>query len=348
MISLGECSLDLALLSTSVREHIPSCSSAILVGSAVSGRGGCVADLDVTGLDDTVLAGHDRACEYEHAGWPVHVVLYHSAHFLAIVNHDQLLFLFLREVRKLLDGIVLFDEDGALGQTLDSLRALRIPYGCLEPLVALVRERRLPKRGTVRQRLHFYRAVEALSYAWMHFEMSYRYTKPKWLLEDAKRVVAEYLMDLLGGISWELIGSHRIGSLAEKLREHLSVLADGRMKTFSLGQLRDAESLIAADRSVEAVWPLRMATYMLTQAWAEQRGILYVDLCSIEAILPPMALVDGSLAALLRRILLLDRPLDPVLLLRWKNARSEFLEAWRKIQTGGGRSKEETQAVAQV
>jgi hypothetical protein len=321
--------IDVAALSASIREGVPSCASAILVGSAAVGRGGCVADLDVTGLDASVPIGEDRSHAFSHGRWPVHCVLYHPSHFLAVTEHPDLLFLFFREVRKLLEGIPLFDDDGSLGRTLAHLRAVRAPLAPLAPLVRAVGRYRVRSAERPAGRLGFFRAVETLAYAWMHLDIRYRYTKPKWLMADAALVESDALSALLGAVSDELVAAHPLRELAGALAPAV-MAAPGKIGSLAGDQLRDARSLLEKERCAEAVWPLRMATYMLAQSLAASHGVRYRDVRSVAAVIRRVADADPATARSMRAALLLGTPVAPGVRELWVAARREFLAAWKR------------------
>jgi hypothetical protein len=261
-------------------------------------------------------------------GWPVHVVLYPPEHFLAVAGNEDLLFVFLREVRKLLEGEVLFDIDGTLARTLERLREVQVPRRHLQPLAARVMEYHSEPGEDGPARLSFYHALETLAYVWMHLDLRYRYTKPKWLIDDARRVESRSLVGLLEEVSQELTEVHDVNRLVGELAGHLSRAGEGRMQKFSRDQLGDAKSLLAGGRYEEAVWPLRMAVYMLAQLWAEAHDVSYLDLRSIAPILEAMERADAALAASLKDVLLYEKPLPPSLASRLEEARAEFLAHW--------------------
>jgi hypothetical protein len=323
---------DLPGLTALVRSRLPSCSSAVLVGSAVINRGGCVGDIDITGLDHSVAIGEDRSDASVYGELPLHIVVYNPLHFLIIRSHADLVFLFLREIRKLLEGIVLFDDDGTLKQTLDSFRTVRIPYDRLQPLVNAVSVYRPDGDAIPQNRLAFYHAVENLSFAWMHFDMKYRYTKPKWLIDDAKLVSSTNLLELLRTISSELTAQSDVSVCVRELRLRAPSSTETRASRLCVNNLDDAESLIRKGRVIEAVWPLRMSCYLLAEFWAECRELPYQDLRSIESLFKEMISADHSLAILLEELLLLDKPLNAHMLSLWQSTQTEFLDSWNRIE----------------
>lgn len=141
--------------------------------------------------------GQDRTQQLAYRELPIHVVLYHPLHFLAIASNPRLVFLFLREIRKLLEGMELFDHDGGLERTVEAMRNTRIPYDLLRPFLETVRQYEPIRDNPTRQRLGFYHAVENLTFGWMHFDLNYRYTKPNRRCEtggaDAGRIASGHL-----------------------------------------------------------------------------------------------------------------------------------------------------------
>lgn len=324
--------LDPASLGRAVRVEVPSCSAAMLVGSAVARRGGAVADLDVTGLDATVAVGDDRALVFTWRRWPVHVVCYHPLHFAAVASASELLFVFMREIRKLQDGIVLFDDDGDLARTLEQLESVSPPHHLLEPLVGAVADFQAGETDLTRLRLGLYHAVENLTYAWMHFDLRSRYSKPKWLLDDARLVPSRHLVALLRRISLELVSAHPLAELAAAIRPHAASADGGRVAMLARSNFEDAELLLRDCRMLEATWPLRMTGYMLAQSWAERLSLPYADLRSLADVRSRLADAGHPLADVLQDLLLLNATIGKDLLVRWEATRQEFLEAWREIQ----------------
>lgn len=317
-------------LAAPVKANVPSSSAAVLVGSAVAGRGGCVADLDVTALDATVAPGQDRAHEFVWERWPVHVVSYHPLHFHAVARNDQLLFVFMREIRKLREGMVLFDQDGQLRRIKDDLETISIPYRLLRPLAQAGLGDGLTERDRAAQRVELYFAIENLTYAWMHLDMAYRYAKPKWLLADAQLVDSEHLLPLLREISQELIDTHDLRELTGAVRQQTDAASLSSTVRLARGNVSDSEALLKEDRKHEAVWPLRMAAYMLARAWTQNLAIHYDDLRAALTVRNLLADRGDHRAQLLSDVLLLDCPPRANLLRRWDAARREFQMHWAR------------------
>jgi hypothetical protein len=324
--------VDQASLGAAVRVAVPSCSAAILVGSAVAGRPGSVADLDVTGFDDTVAPGNDRSCEFTWGSWPVHVVCYHPLHFRAIARSSDLLFVFMREIRKLQDGAALFDDRGDLEHTLEQLSAVAMPHHLLQPLVDAVALFPVAASDTGLRRVGLYHALENLTYAWMHFDIRSRYSKHKWLMDDAQLIPSRHLVPLLKRLSFELVNAHQLGELAAAIRTHATSAESGRAATLARSNVKDGEMLLQDGRQLEAVWPLRMSGYLLAQSWAQRWGMPYPDLRSVLDIKSRLSDVRHPLADIFRDLFLLDVPIARELVVEWETTRREFLAAWRQVR----------------
>jgi hypothetical protein len=322
---------ELSSLAAAVRAAAPSCTAAMLVGSAVAGRGGSVADLDVTGLDAGVPPGEDRAYQFTWSRWPVHLICYHPLHFVAVARTAELLFVFVREIRKLQDGVALFDDRGDLESTLQQLTSLTVPHHLLEPLVYNAVNFRIADTSLGRERLGLYHAVENLTYAWMHFDMRYRYSKPKWLIDDARLIPACRLLPLLEGISVELTNAHSLGRLAADMRLHAANFDDGKAIALARDNIGDAEMLLKDGREIDAVWPLRMSAYMLAQCWSERFDLPYADLRSLASVRFRLRALRHPLAEVFSDLLLLDVPVGRDLVDHWENAKVEFRSQWRRI-----------------
>lgn len=325
---------DLARLQALVRSRLPTCSAAVVVGSAVVSRGTSVGDIDITGFDQSVPIGEDQSDISTFGDLPLHIVTYNPLQFQIITSDPDLTFLFLREIRKLLNGIVLFDDDGVLTQTLESFRTLKIPYDRLRPLVHTVSLYRPGTGGPAHERLAFYHAVENLTFAWMHFDLSYRYTKPKWLIDDAK-LISKELVDLLESIGKELTNSGGLAEFVTQLRSYASDASETLLGHLCLNNLGDAQSLLRAGRDVEAVWPLRMSCYQFAELWAAQHELNYQDLRATESVCEHMRSSDELLGQLLDRVLLLSDPLNDEVLKHWNRTRAEFLAAWNQLEGVG-------------
>ena len=166
-------------LSDEIRLALPDAAAAILVGSAVT-RSHSVNDLDVIAFSTTVPLGTDRALSLTHHSRPLHIVAYHPEYFSHLITDETLYLLFYRELRKLRDGHVLFDNDGSTKHLLKILATKSPPRKQITPLVSWLLANPEPT-----SRAEFLLAVERLAFTWLHVSPEYRYSKPKWLLEDS-------------------------------------------------------------------------------------------------------------------------------------------------------------------
>ena len=152
------------------------------------------------------------------------------------------------------------------------------------------------------------------------------------LIDDAK-LVGPTLVELLQAISLELTATESLPNLLRQFELHPPANETHAGK-FYFSNLADAGSLMAENRESEAVWPLRMSSYMYAQSLAESCGLEYRDLRSIEFLLNHLVEKKPGVADFLGRTLLLDKPLTSDLTSLWENSRIEFLEEWNQIEEG--------------
>lgn len=326
--------LDTAEITRVVRSQRPDCTGAVLVGSAVTRSARGVADIDITAFDPTVQPGADRSTNFLHHDLPVHVVAYNVSHFLVVAESELLTFAYIREIKKLLRGIVLFDDAEVVARSLQRIRGCSVAPRLLAPLVAAADPSQMPPETVAESRLSFYRAVDSMAFAWLHLRPEYSYSKPKWLQEDAKAVHSPALEGLLHAVSGELEQRHDIGQLVERVASALPRGNNGAWQQ-CLNHLADARALVKAGCRGPAVFPLRMAVYQACELWAASVGLRYADLRDIARLLPGLDDVQPLLVAAVRDSLLLQEPVPPMLRHGWEEAYDGFLQEWRSFARPG-------------
>ena len=307
---------------------MPDCVAAALVGSAAVRNIERAADLDITCFDWNVPVGSERHAKFELGGMPVHAVAYHPNYFLIVSTHNDLILPSLREIRKLLEGKILFDDEGVLETVLASLKSISIPRETLKPFVAAVQSFKLDSLPAAEARLFFYYAVENLAFGWMNADLKYRYSKPKWLLEDAALIPSKSLFLLLRAISEELITNAPLPELIQQLRLMLDRDENAGMPSGVPFHLKDAETLVHQGLALEAVWPLRMSAYQYGQFQATQLGIAYRDLRSITTVMSEIRLSQPHLFSFFETLLLTNSPVSETLLELFEQAATDFLTEW--------------------
>ncbi|GII90135.1 hypothetical protein [Sinosporangium siamense] len=325
---MSKLSLDTSEIAEGLRSRLPDCTGAVLVGSALTRSSDCVADIDITAFDRTVALGHDRHSSFEYHGLPVHVVAYSEWHFQAVACNDLLTLAYIREIRKILRGVVLFDDTGSVETSLRRLRGCGVAAHLLQPLAAIAATGAALPEDPAESRLAFYRAVESMTFAWLHLRLEYSYSKPKWLLEDVRTTRSASLEQLLYTLASELPESHDVGELVETAFRELP-RGEGESTTQLLNNLTDARSLVSADRLHEAVFPLRMAVYQASELWAHHLSMKYADLRDITCLLPGLAEARPALGKIIDDTLLLRKPLPLTLRDLWQQAYSEFHRQWQ-------------------
>ncbi len=283
--------------------HAPECVSAMLVGSAATDKGLPPSDLDITAFDPALEIGQEQVTSLPSSPVESHLVRYNPAHFFAVLADPKLSLLYMREMRKLVHGKVLFDKDGELARLLVALRSFSLPRTVLQPFFdgAISFSDIGP---TLSRRMSFYYSVEHLIFAWFHSDITLPYSKPKWVLRDSRAVHSDSFGALLIAVAQELTDVGDLCGLAEELRDQANA-AKCPKNVVDLN-LRDCEFLIKHAQYPDAVWPLRMALYQLCRWIAYSSNLTYRDLRSVGDLVTDLGCDDRHLGGLARRILLLD------------------------------------------
>lgn len=318
------CEWDSAELATGVRAVMPNAAGAILVGSAVS-RTHSISDLDVIAFSREIPLGTDRVLSFAYRTKPVHVVAYHPDYFDLIWHDETLYLLYYREIRKLRDGRVLFDTEGLITPLLAALAVKPPPLDQLRAVIDWLLANPNPNSRT-----DFLLAVERLAFCWLHISREYRYAKPKWLLEDCRRVRSSSLASLIEAVSQELLDLKCPLLLASRLkysgRDFLSANAGSGLHFAN--NLADASVLLSGGRPLDAVWPLRMASAMLVAARAEELQLVYGGIGDLDRFSRAIAEQDAELSAIVNDLFLLNHDVGAGLQSLYISALRAFEEEW--------------------
>ena len=147
--------IDVQPLRSAVLAAVPSCTAAVLVGSSATRELSLVRDIDVTAFSPDLSIDAEQRVSTVFMERPLDIVLHHPAYFRTICSDDKLLFLNLRELRKLIDGLVFFGPNGQLNSTLAHIGTKPIPIELLRPILSKLRPER-HDRCAMRERLSLY------------------------------------------------------------------------------------------------------------------------------------------------------------------------------------------------
>lgn len=318
--------VDFVSLSAEVQVAMPDATAAIVVGSAVT-RSHSISDLDVTAFSVEIPRGTDRALNFTHRSKPVHVVAYHPDYFDLIFADNSLYLLYYRELRKLREGRVLFDKQGFIKRLLEALSAKPPPREQLRPLVSWLLATPEP-----RSRAEFLLAVERLAFCWLHSSAQYRYAKPKWLLEDSRAVRSPKLGLLLEKVSQEFLDHNNPHASATKLKNcgRKFLRATSGPGLHFANNLSDTGGLLATGRTLDAVWPLRMAGAMLAEALAGELKVPYSGIGDLDRFTAELSGIDSELSGLIANLFLLNHDVASDLRAQYAAALRDFNQEWNR------------------
>jgi hypothetical protein len=275
-------------LAAVVRERYPRATSAILVGSYAFGRP-YVDDLDVSVFDPKIDADGEVNEQFEGAGLRIDVAHRNPAWLSPARAHEGEALFRMRELRKVIAGIVLFDDRRELEEAIPFWRAFEVPIELVEPFFRRVAAIDLRAAPRAERRLAFDLGLETMLLGWLHSEMRFRFSKPKWLLWDIEQLGSTPLAMLVRAVTSELARHLDVSWAISELSRYVPRGSAGESCRKSL---HDARCLVAHGESEAAVWPLRMAARDLAAMLARELGVPYKDLRSVAALLDALAPIE--------------------------------------------------------
>jgi len=315
-----------AELGAQLRSRYPRCTSALIVGSYAFQRP-FVDDIDVAAFDESLPPDGEAVGRMEIAGWSIDVALRNPAWMdPGRAERENVLFL-LREMRKVVAGIQLFDDTGLLARTVPWWRDLDIPLRLIAPFHDRARRIDLRAQRGEARRLSLYYGIENMVIGWLHAEMRFRFSKPKWLLWDLAQLGSAPFEALLRALSAELCEG---ADIRELIAQHSAILpADGpggpeHEIAFCRKMLKDAVYMVDRGESPAAVWPLRMCSFHLALWTAGKMKLPYSDVRSIGPLLSALDSADPTKRAVLSAALLVDRPVPGEFIDLFEAARDDF------------------------
>lgn len=278
----------------------PRASAIVLSGSYIRRASSLVSDVDLLVLDADINQTEVVEREVRRLGKLINFTAYNEVHFLALARSEELIFFWLREIRKLIFGKVLLEKNNLATRTIDILRASQVSKLRLSQLFAGLKQAREAVPNPIVFDASFLTALETLYFLKMHTRIDTLYSKHKYLLEDARNLHCPTLARLL----------ERIGGLycRDEIALQCFRFGDCLKREFpainlSIGTfVDDARRLLAYDLKGEAVFPLRYAALRALSLHTDQsrsKAILASKKCM---------LADQQLSELLHNILLLDQP----------------------------------------
>lgn len=319
-----------AELAKLVRANYPDCSAAIIVGSYALDRP-FVADIDINAFGESFPLEDKDTVRLHFEGWKLDIAARHPLWLdpTSIEERGKLLFM-LRELRKLVAGIVLFDDAGSLAEAIAYWKDFQIPISIAQPFYERIEQLDLRALEPTARRSALYYGIQNMVFGWTSADMNFRYSKPKWLLWDVKCLGSQAFEDLLRGISQELCDAASPAELAARLETVLSIekaaeVALGPTRLYRL-MLRDAKFLTEHDEHLAAVWPLRMGAYELAKWKAQHLDVPYEGIRSVPALLAELERADPEFHDILSTITQATRPVPSSAIELFETARGEFRE----------------------
>jgi hypothetical protein len=314
----------------------PRATTALIVGSYAFRRP-FIDDIDVAIFDDSIPPGEDHADAIHARGWTIDVALRNPAWMdPGRADRENVLYL-LREMRKILAGVVLFDDAGLLEKTVPWWRRFEIPLEVVAPFYDRASRLDFGAIDPSARRLSLYYGVENLIIGWLHAEMRFRFSKPKWLLWDLAQLESAPFEELIRSMSAELCDAVDVRAAIEQLDACAPATveeASRRVLGLCKKMLGDAKYMAERGEPHAAVWPLRMASFQLAMLKAPQLGLPYADIRAIGPVLAELGAVDPALHAALSAALLPDRPVPPRLLELFVAARGDFGRCLERRRAG--------------
>jgi hypothetical protein len=324
-------------LTRTLRSQHPQCTSAAIVGSYACGRP-FVDDIDIAAFDPSVPLGQEHRIRFEQGEWKIDMAVRNPGWMdPALAQQGDLLFR-LRELRKLVAGLVLFDDTGALCEAMSWWREFQIPLHWVTPFYERVSRLDLEATIPAGRRPALYYGVENLVLGWTHADMRYQYSKPKWLMWDIALLGSEPCEELLRSLSAELCEAAEPGELCERVEAVLPARSADESPDldFCRIMLRDTRFLAARGERLAAVCPLRVAGYQLAKWAAGLVRVDYRDIRSIGPLLPDLARSEPAISSALSAVLLLSKPVPDDFLSLFAAARRDFGRCLEERRARGG------------
>ena len=213
-------------------------------------------DLDIVLLDPSVQEGGVEERRFSAFDLPIDAVVYHPLHFVAVASESNLTLAWLRELRKLLFGRVLYD-DGPASSTLSAIRSARLPRKWLGELFERLEFLWAEARSDNVYGYKFFQASELAIFLRMNSRIDTHYFKHKYLVEDAQRLVGSALPQILNRTTSGFIDDNRWPSTADAIARWLRTR--GNLYEDITGLCRDLEFLITMGRARDSVLVARLA-----------------------------------------------------------------------------------------
>jgi hypothetical protein len=309
-------------ISATLRERYPRSTSALVVGSYAHRRP-FIDDIDVSLFDPSVEVNAEINDRLDDAGRIIDVAVRNPAWLTPARGAEGETLLRIRELRKVVSGIVLFDDCREVGEAIRFWRDYRIPLPRVLPFLQQIVPLDLAGLPAGEQRLAFDFGLENLLFGWLHLDMGLRFSKPKWLWWDVPQIRSAALQTLFGDVTCEAALHVDVPGAILELRPFAE--REGS-ESGCARSLRDADFLRARGETEATVWPLRAAARDVARTAAATVEVPYRDLRSVGAAVRALARSQPRLAATLASILDPDRPLPRSWVELFEDARADFAE----------------------
>lgn len=247
--------LDAHILIDAALELDSKARGVLVTGSSVIQKSPVAGDIDLIVLSPSVPEGLPVETGCRINAQDVNIVIYNDLFFCAVATNPDLVFYFLREIRRFLAGQVLVD-DGAINRNRFALERAMVSESALTSNFRIAKCFRAEWSPESRYSLDFYRIIETLTLVRLHMRIEGRFSKHKYLLEDIERLNASPFERLLKRLAESLAIRPEVSALVRDVTR-FATLTGTENKPNERGPLHDAVDLLANGRRVEAVPPLR-------------------------------------------------------------------------------------------
>jgi len=265
MDSMAGTWLDTAALAAVTRARAPGVVGAVLVGSSTWAAPEVVRDIDVTAFHPGQPLTEEGLVTARFDGRRLDIALHNTEYFRAVCMEDGLFLMNMRELRKLADGIVLFDDTGAVAETIRTAQARPIPLARFRPMIAALPDSwpgtwpDTPEALAVAWAV----AMETVAFCWLHMKPAHRYGKPKWFLRNVDKTGAGPVRTLFRSDTEIARAQGALGPRIAALRALYAAHPELHHGREPHETLEDAETLVRAGRDAAALYPMRNAALAL-------------------------------------------------------------------------------------
>jgi hypothetical protein len=213
---------------------------------------------------------HESLVSATFEGRRVDIVIHNSLYFQLCLRDDYLFLQNIRELRKLVDGSIIFDDQGTIASTIASYDQRELPLHILQK-IALQEPICVKSLNPPEERARLALQFERTAFLSLNSRTEFRYRKSKWMLDDICRSGLPWLMEFADATITECAAGIDVGAMVSALL--VGITRAPRLEgPQPLGTIEDAAMLVRRGRSRAAVLPLRLAAMRAALAHAPDPG----------------------------------------------------------------------------